>query len=188
MDNRELLLKTGLELFSQSPYEAVGVQDIVNQVHVTKPTLYHYFGSKLGLYEAVFEQSAAPFFVQIAEKARYERDLVNNLNEIARVSLEFFRQTPEAYWLLEHAVNVSESSEHHDFVQKYWDAMNRSIEDLFEQAVVQHGNLKGKTALTSWLFIHAVRAEVYVVLTKREPYTPDLPYRLVHQFMYGIFA
>ena len=49
MDNRELLLNTALELFHAKGYDAVGVQEIVDRAGVTKPTLYYYFGSKLGL-------------------------------------------------------------------------------------------------------------------------------------------
>ncbi len=188
MDTKTSLLNIGLELFGKSPYEAVGVQDIVAHAHVTKPTLYHHFGSKLGFYQAVFDHFASPFFDLIIEKSHYKRDLTNNLNEISCAALAFFQDNPTAYWLIEYAINASVESEHHDFVSEKWKQLNQAIETMFTAAIEQHGNLKGKTALTSWLFIHAIRAEVFVVLTKQHPYTPDLPYKLVHQFMYGIFA
>ena len=54
MDNRELLLNTALELFHAKGYDAVGVQEIVEKAGVTKPTLYYYFGSKLGLLKNAF--------------------------------------------------------------------------------------------------------------------------------------
>ena len=49
LDNRELILNAALDLFYARGYDAVGVQEIVDRAGVTKPTLYYYFGSKLGL-------------------------------------------------------------------------------------------------------------------------------------------
>ena len=188
MDTKTSLLNIGLALFSKSPYEAVGVQDIVAHAHVTKPTLYHHFGSKLGFYQAVFEHFASPFFDLMIEKSHYNRDLTHNLNEMSCAALEFFRSNPAVYWLLEYSINASVESEHHDFVAEKWKQLNQAVEAMFAAAVEQHGNLKDKIALTGRLFIHAIRAEVFVVLTNQHPYTPDLPYKLVHQFMHGIFA
>jgi TetR/AcrR family transcriptional regulator len=55
MDNRSALLDAALHLFASRGYDAVGVQEIVDAVGVTKPTLYHYFGSKQGLLEELFK-------------------------------------------------------------------------------------------------------------------------------------
>jgi TetR/AcrR family transcriptional regulator len=185
---RQILLEIGLELFSTQTYEGVGVSDIVARAHVTKPTLYHHFGSKLGFYCAVFEHYCKPFFEKVASNAVFEHDFVHNLNTLAQDSLTFFMENPRVFGLLEYAAHVSQTAEHHDFVQKYWTFLNERIENLFEQAVVQHGNLKDKSKLSAWLFIHAVRAQIHLVLKDNPSYRPDLPYKLVHQFMYGLFA
>ena len=47
MDTKSLLLAQALELFALRGYESVGTQEIVQRSGVTKPTLYHYFGSKI---------------------------------------------------------------------------------------------------------------------------------------------
>ena len=49
MDNRAILMQKSITLFADRGYEAVGVQEICEESGVTKPTLYHYFGSKRGL-------------------------------------------------------------------------------------------------------------------------------------------
>ena len=51
MDNKEKILESALDLFYSKGYDAVGVQEIVERSGITKPTLYHYFGSKYGLLE-----------------------------------------------------------------------------------------------------------------------------------------
>ena len=53
MDNRSKILSCALKLFSARGYDAVGVQEIVDAAGITKPTLYHYFGSKRGLLETL---------------------------------------------------------------------------------------------------------------------------------------
>ena len=55
MDNRSILLQCAKELFYAKGYDAVGVQEIVDRAGLTKPTLYYYFGSKLGLLETLLE-------------------------------------------------------------------------------------------------------------------------------------
>ena len=53
MDNRMNILEKALHLFYEKGYDAIGVQEIADAAGVTKPTLYHYFGSKYGLLQAV---------------------------------------------------------------------------------------------------------------------------------------
>jgi TetR/AcrR family transcriptional regulator len=53
MDNRSALLTHALQLFAARGYDAVGVQEIVEAAGITKPTLYHYFGSKRGLLDTL---------------------------------------------------------------------------------------------------------------------------------------
>ena len=49
MENREKILESALDLFFTKGYDAVGVEEIAERAGITKPTLYHYFGSKYGL-------------------------------------------------------------------------------------------------------------------------------------------
>lgn len=188
MDTKTQLLNIGISLFSRSPYEAVGVQDIVEKAHVTKPTLYHHFGSKLGFYEAVFEHFALPYIELLLAKAVYKNDLVNTLNELACISFEYFKTNPAVYYFLENIWQVSPGSEHYPFVENYCRQVTDAFENLFRSAASQHGNLKGKEALTATLFIHTLRAQQQVILSEKIQPALDLPYRMVHQFMYGIFS
>src|SRR5258708_21927747 len=52
---RRDILAAGREIFSQHPYSEVSGLQICNQAGVTRGALQHHFGSKLGLYMAVFE-------------------------------------------------------------------------------------------------------------------------------------
>jgi AcrR family transcriptional regulator len=52
---RRDILTAGREIFSQHPYSEVSGLQICNQAGVTRGALQHHFGSKLGLFMAVFE-------------------------------------------------------------------------------------------------------------------------------------
>ena len=62
MENKERIMECALDLFYAKGYDAVGVQEIVEKAGITKPTLYYYFGSKLGLLK--------PFWRRIIRKFR----------------------------------------------------------------------------------------------------------------------
>ena len=52
---RRDILAAGREIFSQHPYSEVSGLEICNHAGVTRGALQHHFGSKLGLFMAVFE-------------------------------------------------------------------------------------------------------------------------------------
>src|SRR5436190_19970491 len=50
---REKVLVAGLELFGERGYDATSIAEIGLRAGIAKSVLYHYFGSKAGLYEEV---------------------------------------------------------------------------------------------------------------------------------------
>lgn len=86
INNRTKLLAAATHLFALHGYEAVGVQLIVAAVGVTKPTLYHYFGSKRGLLDALLAASFTDFFAAI-ERATVAVTFLGLLNTYASLVL-----------------------------------------------------------------------------------------------------
>lgn len=87
IDNRELLLDAALDLFYAKGYDAVGVQEIVDRAGVTKPTLYYYFGSKIGLLQNLLERGYRVLEKGVLEATRMKANLPEVLYKVAR---EFF--------------------------------------------------------------------------------------------------
>src|SRR3954452_3652679 len=50
---REKVLSAGLELFGERGYDATSIAEIGLRAGIAKSVLYHYFGSKAGLWEEV---------------------------------------------------------------------------------------------------------------------------------------
>lgn len=69
---REKLLDAAATLFAQSGYDGVTTRQILERAGVEAPSLYHHFGSKLGLYRAVLTENSEPF---LAEFRRISRQL-----------------------------------------------------------------------------------------------------------------
>jgi AcrR family transcriptional regulator len=64
---RGAILAAGREIFSQHPYSEVSGLQICNHAGVTRGALQHHFGSKLGLFMAVFEGLQHGVSLQITE-------------------------------------------------------------------------------------------------------------------------
>ena len=56
---RDRLLDAALRLFARKGFEAASVREIVKAADVTRPMLYHHFGSKEGLYRELVERLCA---------------------------------------------------------------------------------------------------------------------------------
>jgi AcrR family transcriptional regulator len=56
---RDRLLGAALQLFARKGFESASVREIVKAAEVARPTLYHYFGSKEGLYLELVERLCA---------------------------------------------------------------------------------------------------------------------------------
>ncbi|WP_051943926.1 TetR/AcrR family transcriptional regulator [Streptacidiphilus rugosus] len=55
---RQALIETALAKFAATPYAAVSVDELAREAGMSRPLLYHYFGSKLGVFLAALEHAA----------------------------------------------------------------------------------------------------------------------------------
>ena len=58
-ERREQLVRLGVEIFSESPYDEVSIDGIAAAAGISKGLLYHYFPSKRDFYVAVVRHGAA---------------------------------------------------------------------------------------------------------------------------------
>jgi TetR/AcrR family transcriptional regulator len=186
--NKSNILATALRLFSDRGYEAVGIAELCDSSKVTKPTLYHYFGSKRGLLDAIVEERGGPLLARVDEASVYAHDVPRGLESIAfafarsakedgafarlRLSLSFAPPASEA-WLAASALN---------------DAIFSKVEAFFLAASGDHGNMKGRSRPYAAAFIGTVDTYVGLYLSDRSPLTDDIVRGAVRQFMYGIFS
>lgn len=65
--NKEKLVATATELFASKGYQATSVRDIASAMNMTVSNIYHYFGSKEGLLQAILKHYSQIILDQLHE-------------------------------------------------------------------------------------------------------------------------
>lgn len=187
-DNRAQLLNCALRLFVAYGYDGVGVQQIVEAAGVTKPTLYHYFGSKLGLLETIFREQLEELHDSLKQAAVYRHDLPRTLYETARVVFTFAKAHPEPYRLHLSLWFAPIESEAYQAVVRFHERQFTVMETLFREASKDHGNMKGRHRAYAATFLGMLNNYVSLALNGYTKLDEPLVHQSVHQFMHGIFS
>ena len=188
MDNRNNLLKCALDLFTLNGYDAVGVQTICDAASITKPTLYHYFGSKSGLLNTLLAEELNPFLAKLEKAADYQHDISNTLYLVAQTYFDFARQKPHIYRFYLSMWFAPRDSETFKAMQPFNDRQQRLLEDLFAAAALDHGNMQGRQQTYAASFLGMVNTYVMLALNGFSELDEGFVRRLLHQFMHGIFS
>lgn len=185
---RETILATALGLFSFQGFESTGIQEIVDKSGITKPTLYHYFGNKRGLLDAIIKEFGEPLFVIVDRDTEYNHDIVMNLTVLTRDIIHFAVAHASFYRLQLALSSAAPDSTSYQAYLPLREGINGSIERMFESASNDHGNMRGRSKAYSETFIGMVRTWAMLVLNKEIEFDNDMLTRAVHQFMHGIFS
>jgi AcrR family transcriptional regulator len=94
---REKILEAGLELFGERGYHATSIAEIGERAGIAKSVLYHYFGSKSALYEAILEAQTHDLMERVAAAAPTGRA---RLRAGVDAYLSFLAERPAAWRLL----------------------------------------------------------------------------------------
>lgn len=188
MDNRTAILNCALELFAARGYDAVGVQEVVEAAGVTKPTLYHYFGSKQGLLQALLATYQQPFNQAVQAAAAYQGDLPDTLWNLARAYFEFAMQNPVYYRMQLAMYFAPQQSEAHQMIRGFNAEQYRMVEGVFSAAVQQHGNMRGRHQLYAATFVGMLNTCIGLWLNGYLQLDDDLTERVLRQFQYGIYS
>jgi AcrR family transcriptional regulator len=188
MDNRSALLQCALDLFSSRGYDAVGVQEIVDAVGVTKPTLYHYFGSKQGLLQALLDEYASALAARLREAADYQGDLTGSLIGVAKAYFGFALVNPTFYRMQLSLWFAPVESEPFRATAARNVEQHEIIDTLFVKAEKDHGNMRGRHQAYALTFVGMLNTYIILWLNGYAPLEDDLVYRAVHQFEHGIYS
>jgi AcrR family transcriptional regulator len=188
MDNRSEILLCALRLFASRGYDAVGVQEIVDDAGVTKPTLYHYFGSKRGLLQTLLTESFQELSRVVASAAVYSGDLPLTLVKVAGTYFEFAHRHPLFYRLQLALWFAPPDSEGFRAVSALNHEQQLILEKLFERAAEDHGNMRGRHRAYAATFLGMVNTHIGLMLNGYLQLDEGLPHRVVQQYMYGIFS
>lgn len=192
MDNRTNILEKALQLFYEKGYDAIGVQEIADAAGVTKPTLYHYFGSKYGLLEAVTMNGYIPLRDGLAKAAVYEGDLPANLEKLTGIYFEYCSKNEAFYKLMMAMMYSAADSDTHKVIQPCMQEVLTLLSDLFLKAGHIIGNMRDRQEQYSIGFYGFLNNYMLYWFTKNPVDRPKISncqvHEVVHQFLYGIYV
>jgi AcrR family transcriptional regulator len=188
MNNREKILEKSIELFATKGFDAVGVQEIVESAGVTKPTLYHYFGSKQGLLEALLKDQFSSLSEYCQFAMDYSGDIKLTLEKIAGAYFEFAQSHPLFYRLALILWFAPPGGGGFRAVEPYNKRQQEDLEHVFIKAAKDHGNMKGRHQRYAATFLGMINTIIVLGLNGYADLNDELVYKAVHQFMHGIFS
>jgi AcrR family transcriptional regulator len=188
MNNREVILEKAVALFSHMSYEGVSIREIVTESGVTKPTLYHYFKSKKGLMETILAEGVAPVLNHLSSHIAYTGDVMECLRTLAREYSNFAMKQEPLYRLYKAMCSMPLESESYTMVKSFKKKEIDIFLKIFKSIAGDHGNIRGRYKIYARTFLGLL--EVYNdLLYSRFTYPgEDLLYRMLHQYMHGIFS
>ncbi|AFG36220.1 TetR/AcrR family transcriptional regulator [Spirochaeta africana] len=187
-DTREHILDTAVQLFTELGYDAVGVQPLCEAAKITKPTLYHWFGSKHGVLQAAVERYADEILQNLEPCLRYHGDLPDTLQRLIGAMLAAAERQPAAIRLFLSLQHAPQRSESRRAAAVFFDALHASTTQLFISASSDHGNMIGREQGYAVSFLATVFGYIELVLNNQLQADQHLAYRIMHQFSHGIYS
>ena len=188
MDNKERLLEDALRLFARRGLDSVGVQEVVDAAGVTKPTLYHHFGSKEGLVTELIDRGYAVLTRALDDLGPFDRDLPPYLERQAHQWIATVRFQPDWFRVQLSLTFLPLDNPAAALVRPGLLSLGKRMEAQFAQAADQYGNMRGRQRLLAAGWLGALNHWTGLELGGWAPADEDLLRAGTRQFLYGIFS
>jgi TetR/AcrR family transcriptional regulator len=174
------ILYEALQLFSRKGYDATSVREICEAATITKPTLYHFYGSKEGLYRALVDGTLDQFRATLVAVLAEPGTAPQKLCRVARLYFEVARESRELMQFLFSLVHNPPSSAPPTDIPRFYEEIVGLVAAELEQGVARGELRPGPTELRMLVFMGTLGEAVvgYLVAGRPEP-TPELADRLV---------
>jgi AcrR family transcriptional regulator len=173
-------------LFSEKGYDATSVREICEAAGITKPTLYHFYGSKEGVYRAIVEGALERFRSELTVALGGEGPLRERLVRMACAYVDATVREPDlARFIMALIHNPPQSAPATDFTgfyQHVLDALGRAIDEAIDRGEIR----AGPTDVRLLVFMGALGEAMHGhLLVGRPDLTPALAETLVDTVLGG---
>jgi AcrR family transcriptional regulator len=184
--SNDRILKKALELFSEKGYDATSVREICEAAGITKPTLYHFYGSKEGVYRAIVEGALERFRAELVTSLGGEGAMRDRLVRMARAYVEAAAREPDlTRFVIALIHNPPRSAPATDFVGFYAGILEQ-LGGVLDAAVARGEVAPGPTEVRLLVFMGALgEAMTGHLLAGRPDLTPELAETLVDTVLRG---
>ena len=184
----ERILSTALDLFAVKGYDATAVREICEAAGITKPTLYHFFGSKDGVFQALVQSGFLRYRAMVDSALAEHGPFRHRLKVLARSVFESAITQPR-FWRFMHAViwaPPGTALPQTEPCNEFYDGMVAALANAAEEAVLDGDLAPGPTDVRMLILMGAISeaATGYVIAGKPE-LTPELADQLVDVIVDG---
>jgi AcrR family transcriptional regulator len=167
------ILQSSLKLFSTKGYDATSVREICEAAGITKPTLYHFYGSKEGVYRALVEGVLEPFQADVARLLAGGAPVRVRLRAVARAYFERARTQPQLVRFLFGLVHNPPSSAPDVDIPRFYKELVRTVAAAADEGVASGELAPGPTEVRMLAYMGALAEAVCGFLIVGEPILTD---------------
>jgi AcrR family transcriptional regulator len=180
------ILNKALELFSTKGYDATSVREICEAADITKPTLYHFYGSKEGVYRSLVEGALEGFRQRLLGQIQSPGTPVERLQRVARGYFEIAREHRVFMRFLFGLIHNPPSSAPRTDFPSYHEGTVSLISRVVEEGVADQTFAPGPIDMRMLVFMGALGEAVCASLIVGRPdLTPELADTLVETILRG---
>ncbi|MBP3459784.1 MAG: TetR/AcrR family transcriptional regulator [Lachnospiraceae bacterium] len=133
-EKQDRMINGALKIFALNGYQKASTDDIVKEAGISKGLLFHYFGSKAGLYVFVYEYSARYMSMELQRAVSLrERDLFRLLSQVEDAKNVLLRNYPYMQkFLLTH--EDVQDREIQKAIEGFTDLVPKAMDEVVERA------------------------------------------------------
>ena len=153
-EKREQILQAAVRVFAAQGYESSRVGDVAKEAGVAYGLVYHYFGSKDAVLEAVFREAWGRLLAAVAVAEETGTDAAEQLQLVVKIVLRAWRDDPDLVRLLVREITRS------PHIQDELDEIGQAFASL--QRIVARGQEDGTfradldARLAAWMLYGAL--------------------------------
>jgi AcrR family transcriptional regulator len=184
--SHDRILLKALALFSDRGYDATSVREICEAAGVTKPTLYHFYGSKEGVYRTLVEGTLDQYRDGVRTIVDAPGTVSERLKTIARGHFAYTKERPELVRFLVGLIHNPPSSAPATDFHRLYDEVLAHYARLIQQGVEDGTLASGAVAVRLLVFSGAMMEAIHGFLFAGRPdLTPELADTLVDTILRG---
>ena len=175
-----------LDLFSDRGYDATSVREICAAAGVTKPTLYHFYGSKEGVYRTLVDGTLEFYRQGVREIVEAPGSVPERLKRIARGHFEYTRERPELVRFLLGLIHNPPGSAPATEMHRFYDDVQSEISRLIGHGVEDGSLTPGPGEVRILVFMGAIVEALHgYLLAGRPELSTELADTLVDSILRG---
>jgi TetR/AcrR family transcriptional regulator len=180
------ILNKARDLFSTKGYDATSVREICEAAGITKPTLYHFYGSKEGVFRALVGGALETFERRLAREVDSPGSPIEKLRRVAREYFRYAGKNRELARFILSLVHQPPSAAPAADIPRYYERIVALVSRVVEEGVADGSFAPGPAELRMLVLMGSLSEPLHgYLIVGRPQLTPELAEQLVETVVGG---